>query len=77
MKEIEKKLDDLYAELDSVQHMSEEAVCLTYNVDRKQEYIQLIIEEIDSLEDQLEELEAYEDRETNYRRTADMPCLCW
>ena len=77
MKVLEKKLNELYFKLDTVQHTSEDAVCMTYNADSKQEYIRLIIEEIDSLEDQLEELQAYEDRETNYRRTADMPCLCW
>lgn len=47
---ISSELDKLYYELDIVQSMSEESVRLTFNVDSKKEYIELINEGIDSLE---------------------------
>jgi len=54
---INSELDKLYSELDTVQQMSEEAVMLTFNADSKAEYISLINEEIDSLENELEEVD--------------------
>lgn len=34
-------------------------------------------EEIDSLENELEEVERYHGRKRNFVRTADLPFLCW
>ena len=58
---ISSELDKLYYELDIVQSMSEESVRLTFNVDSKKEYIELINEGIDSLENELEESELCKD----------------
>lgn len=74
---INSELDKLYSELDTVQQMSEEAVMLTFNADSKAEYIALINEEIDPLENELEEAEIYHGRKRNFVRTADLPFLCW
>ena len=74
---INSELDKLYSELDTVQQMSEEAVMLTFNADSKAEYISLINEEIDSLENELEEVAIYHGRKRNFVRTADLPFLCW
>lgn len=74
---INSELDKLYSELDTVQQMSEEAVMLTFNADSEAEYISLINEEIDSLENELEEVEIYHGRKRNFVRTADLPFLCW
>lgn len=74
---INSELDKLYSELDTVQQMSEEAVMLTFNADSKAEYIALINEEIDPLENELEEVEIYHGRKRNFVRTADLPFLCW
>lgn len=77
IRQINSELDKLYSELDTVQQMSEEAVMLTFNADSKAEYIALINEEIDSLENELEEVEIYHGRKRNFARTADLPFLCW
>lgn len=74
---ISSELDKLYSELDTVQSMSEESVKLTFNADSKGEYIELINEEIDSLENELEEAERYNGRKRNFIKTADLPYLCW
>lgn len=74
---ISSELDKLYSELDTVQSMSEESVKLTFNADSKGEYIELINEEIDSLENELEEAERYHGRKRNFIKTADLPYLCW
>lgn len=74
---ISSELDKLYSELDTVQQMSKEAVMLTFNADSKAEYIALINEEIDSLENELEKAEIYHGRKRNFVRTADLPFLCW
>jgi hypothetical protein len=74
---ISSELDKLYSELDTVQSMSEESVKLTFNADSKREYIELINEEIDSLENELEEAERYHGRKRNFIKTADLPYLCW
>lgn len=74
---ISSELDKLYYELDTVQSMSEESVKLTFNADSKGEYIELINEEIDSLENELEEAERYHGRKQNFIKTADLPYLCW
>ena len=75
--QISDELEKLYSELDIVQSMSEESVRLTFNADSKAEYIALINEEIDSLENELEEVEIYHGRKRNFVRTADLPFLCW
>lgn len=43
-------LDELYAELDEVQRMSEEAVMRKYNADCKDDIIRLILDDIENLE---------------------------
>ena len=60
-------------ELDIVQSMSEESVRLTFNAECKGKYISLLNEEIDSLENELEEVERYHGRKRNFVRTADLP----
>lgn len=44
-----KRLQDLYKELDAVNAMNDVEVCAIYNADSKQDIIDLIEEEIDSL----------------------------
>ena len=48
--EIEEELDKLYRELETVKNADEETVCRAYNTDTKQEYIDLIQDEIDCYE---------------------------
>lgn len=48
--EIEEELDKLYRELETVKNADEETVCRAYNADSKQEYIDLIQDEIDCYE---------------------------
>lgn len=50
---ISRQLDSLYQDLEAAHRQSEEAVCLKFNADSKQEIIQLITEEIDQLEEEL------------------------
>lgn len=75
--QISDELEKLYSELDIVQSMSEESVRLTFNAECKGKYISLLNEEIDSLEDELEEVERYHGRKRNFVRAADLPFLCW
>lgn len=75
--EIEEELDKLYKELETVKNADEETVCRAFNADSKQEYINLIQEEIDGYEAALDEIYRYEHREVNYRQTADNPYLVW
>ena len=56
IRQISDELDKLYSELDIVQSMSEESVRLIFNADCKGKYISLLNEEIDSLENELEEV---------------------
>ena len=44
--EIENELDKLYRELETVKNADEETVCRAFNADSKQEYIDLIQDEI-------------------------------
>lgn len=48
--EIEEELDKLYRELETVKNADEETVCRAFNADSKQEYIDLIQDEIDCYE---------------------------
>lgn len=48
--EIEEELDKLYKELETVKNADEETVCRAFNADSKQEYIDLIQDEIDCYE---------------------------
>lgn len=48
--EIEEELDKLYKELETVKNADEETVCRAFNADSKQEYIDLIQDEIDGYE---------------------------
>ena len=75
--EIDKKLSSLYKELEQVEMANELTACILCNTDTKQEAIETIQQEIDYYEGQLTEIEEYENRETNYERTADKPYLCW
>lgn len=75
--QISDELEKLYSELDIVQSMSEESVRLTFNAECKDKYISLLNEEIDSLENELEEVGRYHGRKRNFVRTADLPFLCW
>jgi len=77
IRQINDELDKLYSELDIVQSMSEELVRSVFNAECKGEYISLLNEEIDSLENELEEVERYHSRKRNFVRTADLPFLCW
>jgi hypothetical protein len=75
--EIDKQLSSLYRELEQVKMANELTACILCNTDTKQEAIEAIQQEIDYYEGQLKEIEEYENRETNYERTADKPYLCW
>ena len=75
--EIEEELDKLYKELETVKNADEGTGGRTYNADSKQEYIDLIQEEIDGYEAALDGIYRYEHREVNYRQTADNPYLVW
>ena len=68
IRQINEELDELYYELDTVQSMSEEAVRCRFNADSKKEYVSILNEEIVALEDELNEVEGYLDRERNYER---------
>lgn len=48
--EISRELDELYTELRVVQNMHEETVCKRFNVDSKEEYIEILKDEIQALE---------------------------
>ena len=67
------ELDELYKELDIVQSMSEDAVCMRFNVDSKQEYIDMLNEDIHRLEDAMDDMSCdddYDDYELERERTA-------
>ena len=67
------ELDELYKELDIVQSMSEDAVYMRFNVDSKQEYIDMLNEDIDRLEDAMDDMSVdddYDDYELERERTA-------
>ena len=57
---INQQLDSLYQDLEAAYSNDEQTVCLMFNTDTKKEAVQLITDEIDSLEKELEELEALE-----------------
>lgn len=65
-RELNKQLDELYRELEVAQGMSEESVCVTFNVDSKKELIDLLNDDIDRLENLLieDEMESWEEQET-------------
>ena len=48
--EIKNQIDQLNAELESIRSMSEQEACEAWNVDAKQDIIDIIEEEISSLE---------------------------
>ena len=48
--EISNQLDELYAELKQVQGMHAETVCKRFNADSKEEYIEVLKDEIQALE---------------------------
>ena len=56
----------LYKDLEASHNNDEEAVCQMFNADRKKEAIQLITDEIDSLEDALKGFETCEDDGMDY-----------
>ncbi|MDO4185085.1 MAG: hypothetical protein Q4D30_01140 [Bacteroidales bacterium] len=55
--EIRNQLDQLNAELESIRSMSEQEACEAWNVDAKQDIIDIIEEEISALEGDLEDAE--------------------
>ena len=63
---INQQLDSLYKDLEAAHNNDEEAVCLMFNADSKKEAIQLITDEIDSLEDALKGFETCEDDDMDY-----------
>jgi hypothetical protein len=63
---INQQLDSLYKDLEAAHNNDEKTVCLMFNADSKKEVIQLITDEIDSLEDELKSLEACEDDGMDY-----------
>ncbi len=64
---INKELDRLYIELESVTNMPSKEVCEKYNADSKSEVIASIQSEIESLENELHEInEEYEDDDMDY-----------
>ncbi len=54
---INQQLDSLYKDLEAAHNNDERTVCLMFNADSKKEVIQLITDEIDSLEDALKGFE--------------------
>lgn len=60
--EIKNQIDQLNAELESIRSMSEQEACLAWNVDAKQDIIDVIEDEISALEDDFEDAE----RECDY-----------
>lgn len=67
--EIKDRLDELYAQLAEVKEMPEQQACLIHNVDYKDEIIEILEEEIQSLEDEDIEYD-YTDEELEHERTA-------
>lgn len=65
---INKELDRLYAELEEVATTSFKSVCKKYNSESKSEVIAAILSEINTLEDELSEMDDYcEDDDMDYR----------
>ena len=63
---INQQLDSLYKDLEAAHNNDERTVCLMVNADSKKEVIQLITDEIDSLEDALKGIETCEDDGMDY-----------
>lgn len=63
---INQQLDSLYKDLEAAHNNDEKAVCEMFNTDSKKEAIQLITDEIDSLEDELKGFETCEDDGMDY-----------
>ena len=63
---INQQLDSLYKDLEAAHNNDERTVCLMFNADSKKEVIQLITDEIDSLEDALKGFET-----AGYKVSAD------
>lgn len=63
---INQQLDRLYKDLEAAYNNDERTVCLMFNADSKKEAIQLITDEIDSLEDALKGFETCEDDGMDY-----------
>lgn len=63
---INQQLDSLYKDLEAAHNNDERTVCLMFNADSKKEVIQLITDEIDSLEDALKGFETCEDDGMDY-----------
>lgn len=59
--QLELRRDDLYAELNMVRNMTEYEVCEAYNADCAHDIIESIVDEIDSIEDQIAELQESDD----------------
>lgn len=59
-------LDSLYRDLETVHNSDEETVCRLFGADSRQEVLQLIMEEIDSLEETLRGFVPCEDDGMDY-----------
>ena len=62
--EIERELDGLYNDLNTAYNSDEQTACLLFNVDKKSEAIQAIVDEIDCHErwmSELDEEESYDE----------------
>ncbi|MBR8738301.1 hypothetical protein [Bacteroides pyogenes] len=72
--QIEQGLNALYKDIERINGMDEKDVCARYNVDSKEEIVEVIQEEIENYESLLSEIEDYE---PNYEKTADKPFIVW
>lgn len=76
MNNYRKELDKLYSELDYARQADEEGVCISFNVDRRQEAIQAIQDEIKVYESWLSEEESSCDYEDDHELIRERDTLC-
>lgn len=77
--EVSNKLDELYSELDSIRGMKESEVCEKYNSDCKQDIIEVIEEEIESLKSyECEDYSEYDGMDyTSLQLSQGLPVVYW
>lgn len=63
---ISRQLDSLYRDLEAAHNGSEQAVCLKFNADSRQEIIELLTEEINELEEELKGFDPCDDDGMDY-----------
>lgn len=64
--EIENELDKLYRDLEVAHNTDEQTICRAFNADSKQEYIKILVGEIDNYESALEEYDIPDDEGMDY-----------